>query len=654
MRRALSSMLALAAFALAAPASAQFADSVNGAMVYNMRCSGCHGGDLKGVTGPALSGETFASKWQGRPVTDLMRDIHRMPPNEPNSLAGDEAAQVRDYLLARNQFVAEHGSLAKREAKAGVPAQTAAAPRAPKPVLPQSAPAFLMPTVTGTATGPSSAELLAPAPSEWPSYNRDLRGQRFSPLDQINLSNVGTIAPTCIFQTGDVGAFQASPTLYRGVLYFTTTRNTFAVDATSCKKVWEHRRVAEGAEGLPVNRGVALHEGRVFRGTVDGHLLAFDAATGQLLWDAWVIDPADKTGSINGVPLAIDGRVIVGEAGGDGGLSARVHAFEAATGRHLWSFNVIPQKGEPGYETWGGNVPVGGGASWAAMSLEAKAGPKGDHLVLLSTGNPGEALEGSRRKGANLYTNAVIALDMKTGKLAWHVQQVPHDVWDWDTAAAPVLYEAGGRPMMATAGKDGWLNLYDRRTRKRLARQPTTTLLNTEVKPTREGLHVCPGALGGTEWYGPAFDPQKGQLVVPAVDWCSTLFAVSDPPNPFGGHSSFDPIAKAKGWIRAFDATTGAPRWSYEADSPVVAGVTPTAGGVTFSGTVGGDFLAFDSATGKILYRFNTGGAIGGGISTYAIDGRQYVAVASGNGSRTIWRTTGAATLVIFALPARS
>ena len=640
MRRALTSVFAFATLTVAVPASAQFADSVNGAMVYNMRCSGCHGGDLKGVTGPALSGPAFASKWQGRPVTDLSRDIHRMPPDEPNSLAGDEAAQIRDYLLARNQFVAEHGALARREG--GAPAPAAAGPRPPKPVLPQSAPSAL-PT---TASGPSSSELLAPAPAAWPAYNRDLLGQRFSPLDQITAGNVATLAPACIFQTGDVGAFQASPTLYRGVLYFTTTRNTFAIDAASCKKVWEHRRPTEGAEGLPVNRGVALYEGRVFRGTTDGHLLAFDAATGQLLWDAWVIDPADKTGSINGVPMAIDGRVIVGEAGGDGGLSARVHAFEAASGKHLWSFNVVPKKGEPGYETWGGNVPLGGGASWAAMSLDAK-----DGLVLLSTGNPGEALEGSRRQGANLYTNAVIALDVKTGKLAWHVQQVPHDVWDWDTAAAPVLYEAGGRAMMATAGKDGWLNLYDRKTRKRLARQPTTTLLNTEVKPTKEGLHVCPGALGGTEWYGPAFDPQKGQLVVPAVDWCSTLFAVSDPPNPFGGHSAFDPIAKARGWVRAFDAATGAPRWSYEADSPVVAGVTPTAGGVTFSGTVAGDFLAFDSVTGKILYKFNTGGAIGGGISTYAIDGRQYVAVASGNGSRTIWRTTGAATLVIFALP---
>ena len=159
--------------------------------------------------------------------------------------------------------------------------------------------------------------------------------------------------------------------------------------------------------------------------------------------------------------------------------------------------------------------------------------------------------------------------------------------------------------------------------------------------------------MGGTEWNGPAYDPTRQLLIVPAVDWCNTLYAVKDPPNPFGGSNVFDPMGQAKGWLRAFDARTGEQRWAYQADAPIVAGVTPTASGLTFTGTVGGEFLAFDTETGKPLYRFNTGGAIGGGVSSYAIDGRQYVAVASGNGSRTIWRTNGAATLIIFALPAK-
>jgi glucose dehydrogenase len=205
---------------------------------------------------------------------------------------------------------------------------------------------------------------------------------------------------------------------------------------------------------------------------------------------------------------------------------------------------------------------------------------------------------------------------------------------------------------MAVPSKDGWLYLYDRDTRALLARKETTTHLNSEIEPSSKPTRICPGTLGGTEWNGAGYDPMRGRLFVGSVDWCGTYIRQSGKDrNAFGGRVIFDQPEKARGWLRAFDAATGRPLWTYHADAPMIAGITPTAGGVVFTGSGNGDFLAFDSMTGKILYKFKTGGAIGGGVSSYAVGGRQYVVVASGNASRTIWRTQGRATLVVFALP---
>jgi glucose dehydrogenase len=337
----------------------------------------------------------------------------------------------------------------------------------------------------------------------------------------------------------------------------------------------------------------------------------------------------------------------VGEGGADRGATGHIYAFDAETGTLAWTFDPVPTGAMPGAETLGKGASVGGGSSWTAMTIDPNS-----RLLYVPIGNPGADMDGALRPGDNLYTDSIVALHADTGKLAWYAQQIPHDIHDWDTSAAPALYELDGRTYMAVASKDGWLYRYDGATHRLLGKSETTTHLNAE-RPMAPGdvLHVCPGTLGGAEWNGPAFDPVNRSLFVGAVDWCGTFKVERSAGSTFGGGMDWDPVSTAAGWIRAFDAVSGEERWRRRIDGPMLAGLTPTASGLVFTGAPNGEFWALSAVTGEILYRFNTGGAIAGGISTYDVGGRQYVAVASGNASPTIWHSTGSPTLIVFALP---
>lgn len=607
--------------------------------LYAQQCANCHGSAYEGGAGPALTGAPFVAKWNGQPDALLFTITHElMPMNAPRSLQADQSRAILDRIYAANGLEVASGTI-----RAGAPTdkpKAEAAKRLPSPPVQVTRP---------TSALPAAGLLLDPPAGDWPMYNRDYRGQRYSPLAQISVSNARHLAPRCIFQAGEVGSFQTSPVAYGGRLYITTAYGTYAIDADSCAKIWEHAHVPTGAEGLANNRGVALADGRLIRGTPDGHLIALDAATGKLLWDVHVVESGGRY-AVSSAITAYDGKVFTGLAGGDRGGTGRIFAFDAATGRHLWTFNTVPKDGEFGADSWGGGQHLGGGGSWTTITVDPET-----RQLLVPVGNPGSDLDGRERPGDNLFTNSVVALDPDTGTRVWHVQQIKHDVHDWNTAAAPVIFDRGGRKFMAAATKAGYLYLYRRDDRELLWKQPITTLLNTDKAPGDEGVRICPGTLGGAEWNGPAYDPARRLLIVNAVDWCA-VYKRQNPPNPlntFGGSVAFDPPEQARGWTRAFDAETGEPRWQREARSPMVAGVTPTAGGVTMTGSTDGEFLVLDSGTGDTLYRFNTGGAVAGGISTYAVNGRQLVAVTSGNASRTIWKTRGAATVIVFGLPGR-
>jgi alcohol dehydrogenase (cytochrome c) len=318
------------------------------------------------------------------------------------------------------------------------------------------------------------------------------------------------------------------------------------------------------------------------------------------------------------------------------------------TGRKLWTFNVIPEDGEAGRETWPKQGERAGGSMWTTITVDPAT-----RSLYVPTGNPYPDFDGTRRKGDNLYTNAVIVVDADTGKLKWYVQQTPHDVRDRNTAAAPVLYSSNGRDMMVVGSKDARLYFYDRKTHKLIARRDLTARENAEgVLPPGKPFHVCPGLFGGVEWNGPAFDPADNLVFVNTVDWCMTLTPQTETQvMPAGGLPIPDPIETARGWLRAFDATTGQEKWHFESAAPMLAGLTPTATGLLLTGTSTGEFVAFAAATGKQLYSFNTGGPVAGGVSTYLAGGKQYVAVATGNNSKLTRRTAGGAIVVVFGLP---
>lgn len=673
----------------------------NGQDVYQQQCAQCHGQNGRGGIGPALAGDqnlqdaqwvvdqilhggggmpAFADQLSNEQIAAVATHERTSWGNSFGEVTEDQVAQVRG-----GQAGGEQGQQEGQEQEG----QEQQQPKQP------------------SSSGPSQAELdrAAESTDSWLMYNKGYDGQRYSSLDQINADNAGDLRPECAFQTGESGvAFQASPVVYGGALYVTTPHSTYAIDPTTCDQVWKHTYSPTGPEPFPTNRGVAIHDGRLFRGTTDAHFLALDAKTGDVLWD---IQPVDSSQGyfLSSAPIVWNDTVITGTAGADWGATAKVFAFDVATGEQVWSFDEIVS------ETFGSAeaASTGGGSNWTSYTLDADTG-----LLYVPVGNPAPDFACEYRPGDNLYTNSVIVLDANSGDLVRWYQQIPQDCLDRDTAAPPILFDGEeGDRYMAVASKNGIMYVYNdemaadgeadqqqgqqgqqdeqdqqeqQEQQERQARhgprgtselsglppqqnQPqqsngntlvyaveATSRYNVDVRPTTEGVHICPGVNGGTEWYGPTFDPENQRLYVPAVDWCSTftLGEVRYTPGEFflGGSLEFDDVEEGQGWLTAFDSRDGTMQWAYQSDRPVVAAVTPTAGGVVFGGELTGDFLALDAESGDVLYRFNTGGPIGGGISTYQIDDRQYVAVASGNSSRTWSPNAGAsATVFVFALP---
>ena len=638
------------------------AQAQTGQGVYSANCQSCHGANLQGGAGPALAGPGFLSKWANgkHQLADLYGVISKqMPLNAPGSLSQKQYLDVTAYILSRNNYKAGGGALSSETLKiklakpaatmaaGGAASADTAAKAAPAPTdLPKA-----MTANPGQAGGsaPTDAELNNVPGGEWLTYNRTLTGERYSPLNQITADNAANLQVKCVFQVGETGAFQTGPVVYKGVMYLTTPRNTYAIRADTCTKVWESDYTPKGAEPFPVNRGVALYDGKLFRGTTDGHLIALDAATGKMLWDTWVAD-SSKAYFLSAAPVAYDGKVYLGEAGADWGANSHVYAFDANTGKPMWTFDVIPTGNQPGADSWKKGAEHGGGSVWTTLALD-----QASHLLYVSIGNPAPDLNGGLRPGANLYTDSVVVLDTNTGKLAWYAQQVTHDTHDWDTAAAPIVYNLNGGKFMAVANKGGWLYIYDRATHKLVSRQEITTHLNADKPTSLTGRRDCPGTLGGAEWNGPALDPTKNVLYVNSVDWCAT-YKIGETRYVeggiyFGGDATLDPATDGRGWTRAYNASTGEPMWSVKMPTPMLAGLTPTAGGVLFTGNLNGDFVALDASDGKQLYSFRTGGAVAGGTPTYLVNGQQYVATASGNASRSIWSTTGAATIFVFSVP---
>ena len=497
-RVVLATIVLVAAFLFLGQAHAA-GDAAAGKTVFANQCSSCHttevgkngfGPSLAAVLGRkagGLAGFTYSPAmaqaglvWDEKNLDEFLASSTKKVPGTsmPVELSNaSDRANVIGYLETLGQAAAATAS-APAAASAGAP----------------------------SAQGPTQDELLHAAQDKqnWLYASKDYNGTRFVELAQITPKNAGQLRAACIFRSNVAGATQTNPLVYKGVMYLTIDKATVAIDATTCRERWTYNWEQKGAILSPANRGVALKDGRLVRGTADGYLIALDMAKGTLLWSQKIAD-AKTSQYLSMPPLIFEDLVIYGPAGADWGAKNWIGAFKLSTGEQVWRFNLIPDTGEPGADTWTNQASRehGGGSLWTPLSLDVKQG-----VLYVPVGNPAPDFYPDVRPGTNLYTNSAVALDVKTGKLLWYKQFGPNDANDRDLSQVSPLFSATvkGKPrnLLTVSGKDGLLRMVDRDSHDVLYELPITTRTDFDKVPAVGGVHGCPGLLGGMEWNGRA------------------------------------------------------------------------------------------------------------------------------------------------------
>jgi alcohol dehydrogenase (cytochrome c) len=488
----------------------------------------------------------------------------------------------------------------------------------------------------------------AKEPQNWMTYSGDYTGKRFSALDQIKTANARSLVAKWVYQTGATGKLETTPLVVGGTLYATAQDDrAFALDARTGRPIWMYQRQLPG-DIRPccgrVNRGMAILGDKVFLGTLDAHVIALDAKTGNVVWDVAAADY--RTGySFTVSPLAVKNLIVIGVSGGEYGVRGFVDAYDAMTGERKWRFYTVPGPGEAGHESWEGDSwKVGGAPAWNTGTYDAAT-----NQIFWPTGNPAPSNRGEGRAGDNLYSNSLLALNADTGKMNWYFQFTKHDEHDWDATQVPVMIDAGGKHLIAQANRNGFFYVLDRTTGKLVSANAYgkitwsdtkdaegRPIAKKEASPTLEGHTVCPGALGTTNFMAPAYSPKTGLFYVTARDQCDIF---STAPQPYeAGHayygSAYFPSEEARpylGFLKAIDPATGQVKWKFEHSSPTWSGVLSTAGGLVFSGDAEGNLIAFDAASGEPLWHFQMGGAVYAAPMAFAVDGKEYVAIAAGS-----------------------
>lgn len=531
----------------------------------------------------------------------------------------------------------------------------------------------------------------------WPLHGYDLAGQRFSPLTAIDTATVGRLVPRWTYHSGVTATFQATPIVVDGVMYVSLPfSGVAALDAATGRERWRYTHVSRTAKPCcgPANRGVAVDGGMVYVGTIDGRLVALDAGTGAVRWDVTVAeyggtteatsqlrqdDPLSRVGAtgstgvgIGAAPLVYDGKVFVGIAGvgyglhpdqglavvgvsGQYGRPGLMAAFDARTGRSVWRWEVTGPKWEGRFRaTTADGVSLqrdvaaergaarahadawryGGGSIYATPVVDSARG-----LLIFGTGNPSPQMADASRPGDNLFTSSIVALNLRTGRLVWHYQQVPHDRWGYDVASAPVLLELtrhGRRvPAVAQASKTGWVYVLDRRNGTLLFRSdPFVPQRNLFTPPQPgEGVVIAPGIAGGANWSPSAYDPGRRLFFVGALH-LPTRYIAREARRPDGSvlqYASTQNTDEAWGTLTALDLGAGGRlRWQVRTEEPLVGGVLATAGGLVFSGAGKGRFAAFDAGSGRELWSYACAAGVNAPPVTYTAGGAQLVAVAVG------------------------
>lgn len=495
--------------------------------------------------------------------------------------------------------------------------------------------------------------LVQPAGDNWPSYNGDYSGQRYSRLDQITTKNVGQLQAQWVFHTPRASDLEVTPVVINGIMLLGAANDVYALDARTGRELWHYERpVSDGLiddASQHHNRGVAVWRDRVYILTDNAHLLCLDARSGNLLWDVAYTDGNRNYGA-TGAPLVVKDKVLVGTSGGDDGVRGFVAAYDAESGKLAWQFWTIPAPGEPGSESWPGKAYLhGGGTTWMPGTYD----PELDTLYW-GTSNPSPDFDGEVRPGDDLYTDCVLALDPDTGKLKWHFQFTPHDLFDYDAVETPVLvdakYHGQDRKLLVEANRNGFVYVLDRTNGKFLSAKRFAENLNwakgiddqgkpirTDVHPAAEGTTVCPGYSGATNWYAPSFDPVTNMLYFLSLEECSIY---SRKPQEFTEGRTYystgvrhSTVVASQKILLAYQLETGEFAWKYpQAGMGHSGGGTmTTAGGLVFFGDDAESFEAVDAATGAPLWHFHTDQTMHASPMSFSLGGKQYVAIASGS-----------------------
>jgi alcohol dehydrogenase (cytochrome c) len=499
-------------------------------------------------------------------------------------------------------------------------------------------------------------EVARPKLGEWPSYNGLLSANRHSPLDQINTRTVAKLEPKWTHEMGGTKALQMTPIVLDGVMYVAAVNEARALDARTGRQIWQFVRprtpglVPTGDPAAGINRGVAVLGHRLFLQTDHAHLVALDRLTGQLQWDVEMADYRLNYGS-TGAPLVVNDLVIAGMSAGDEGVRGFLDAYRASTGERVWRFWTVPARGEPGSETWIGKaLEHGCAATWLTGSYDPEA-----RLLYWPTGNPCPDYNGDERQGDNLYSSSIVALDPATGKLRWHFQFTPHDLHDWDANQPPLLVDAEfrGQPrkLLVVANRNGFFYVLDRLTGRMLMAEPFVknltwaSRIGADGRPqlqagyenSVEGTRTCPAVSGAANWPSTAFNPATGLFYVMASEGCavylknSTWFELGK--SFYGGTTRAATTDGGGKYLRALDLQSGRMVWEVPGvgGGASASGVMSTAGGLVFYGdNTDGALIAIDAKTAQRLWQFETHQAWKSSPMTYAIDGKQYVAVVAG------------------------
>jgi alcohol dehydrogenase (cytochrome c) len=487
---------------------------------------------------------------------------------------------------------------------------------------------------------------------DWPSYNGDYTGRRFSSLTQITPQNVRHLQAQWVFHSRNAGILEVTPVVVNGIMYMTASNDAYALNAQTGQILWHYSRpVSQGliddASGH-ISRGVALLGTRLYMETDNAHLLCLDARSGNLIWDVAYADWNKNYGATS-APLIVKDKVLVGTSGGDDGVRGFLAAFDSISGKLAWRLWTIPGPGEFGSSSWPGDSYLhGGGTAWMPGTYDPEL-----NTVYWGTSNAAPDYDGSVRPGDDLYTASLLAIEPDTGKLKWYFQFTPHDLYDYDGVETPVLvdmqYQGKPRKLLIEANRNGFIYLLDRTNGKFLSATPFAKKINwatgvdangrpmvTDLKPTPNGTLICPGVVGATNWFSPSYSEATHLFYFLAVEGCSVYFVK---PGPFEEGREYystgtkhDPNDKTERILLSFDPQTKTIAWRYPqaGDSHSWGGVMTTTTGLVFFADDADCFEAADAKTGKSLWHFNTGQTLHASPMSYAVRGKQYVAIASG------------------------